>query len=352
MSPQSQRRSHLQEVTPEAQAAGEIEAGYQGVGALLRAARLRAGLDLLTAGERLNIKPQNLEAIERGRFDLLPGPAYASGFLRSYGIYLGLDPNAVLQQFRDEVEAPKLGPLIFPQPTPEGRLPSRRLIVTSLLAALVLYLGYVRFLEPERAPAPLVAAVPDRLMPLARTEAPIALPPPATPSMVAVAPTPAPVPAPAPPAPVAEVAPAPPVSAPTVAAVEPAPAAPTPAAPTPAATEPPQVQPAATSENEPAEPTGKLYGAENKDGRVLLVARMDSWIQVRGGGRDIVFSRTLRAGDTFRVPNRKELVLFTGNAGGLEVSVDGRPIPPIGGIGMVKRDVPLDPVKLMQGERE
>ena len=39
----------------------------------------------------------------------------------------------------------------------------------------------------------------------------------------------------------------------------------------------------------------------------------------------------------------------TGNAGGLEITVDGNPAPPIGRIGAVRRNVALDPQALIAG---
>ena len=38
----------------------------------------------------------------------------------------------------------------------------------------------------------------------------------------------------------------------------------------------------------------------------------------------------------------------TGNAGGLDITVDGKPVPPIGGMGAVK-NVLLDPQALLSG---
>jgi cytoskeleton protein RodZ len=81
--------------------------------------------------------------------------------------------------------------------------------------------------------------------------------------------------------------------------------------------------------------------------RVILRARESSWIQVRSESRDYVRTRTLQPGDTFLVPNRSDLALWTGNAGGLEVLVDGRPIAELGGRGVVVRDVSLDPEQLL-----
>jgi cytoskeleton protein RodZ len=41
--------------------------------------------------------------------------------------------------------------------------------------------------------------------------------------------------------------------------------------------------------------------------------------------------------------------LRTGNAGALEIAVDGKPVPSIGGIGALRRDVALDPTELTAG---
>jgi cytoskeleton protein RodZ len=43
------------------------------------------------------------------------------------------------------------------------------------------------------------------------------------------------------------------------------------------------------------------------------------------------------------------LSLRTGNAGALEIAVDGRTVPSIGGVGAMRRDVALDPTELAAG---
>ncbi|MGC2411759.1 MAG: RodZ domain-containing protein, partial [Stellaceae bacterium] len=61
-----------------------------------------------------------------------------------------------------------------------------------------------------------------------------------------------------------------------------------------------------------------------------------------------VFSRVLKAGESFHVP-RAGLILRTGNAGALALLVDGKPAPAIGGIGAQRRNVALDPKALLAG---
>jgi cytoskeleton protein RodZ len=83
--------------------------------------------------------------------------------------------------------------------------------------------------------------------------------------------------------------------------------------------------------------------------RVSIKALSDCWIQVRGGDDSIVFSRVLKAGETYRVPAKPGLFLRTGNAGALQIAVDGKPVPSIGGIGAMRRNVALDPSELAAG---
>jgi len=93
----------------------------------------------------------------------------------------------------------------------------------------------------------------------------------------------------------------------------------------------------------------RVYGEGNSDSRVILRATRDSWIQVHGADNVLLLTRILRAGDSYRVPNRDGLTLMTGNAGALEILVDGEPVPPIGPFGAVRRDVSLDPNRLKTG---
>jgi cytoskeleton protein RodZ len=84
------------------------------------------------------------------------------------------------------------------------------------------------------------------------------------------------------------------------------------------------------------------------DARVILRARERAWIQVSSLAGDYVFRRTLEPGEAFGVPNRSDLELWTGNAGGLEIIVDGTPVPALAGGGAVRRHVSLDPDRLVQ----
>ncbi|MDP6707823.1 MAG: DUF4115 domain-containing protein [Alphaproteobacteria bacterium] len=89
------------------------------------------------------------------------------------------------------------------------------------------------------------------------------------------------------------------------------------------------------------------FGGDNQGGRVVLRARLDAWVQVQGPRNELLLTRILRAGDTYHAPNRSDLVLTTGNVGGLEIIVDGEPLGPLGSIGEVRRDISLDAEELL-----
>ena len=81
---------------------------------------------------------------------------------------------------------------------------------------------------------------------------------------------------------------------------------------------------------------------------IELRAKSDSWIQVRDGD-DLLLTRLLREGEVYKVSDREGLTLMTGNAGGLEVFVDGEQMPPLGAVGVVRRGVPLSAERLRSG---
>jgi len=102
---------------------------------------------------------------------------------------------------------------------------------------------------------------------------------------------------------------------------------------------------AATTAARPA--TGpKIYGAA-EPGRVIIRATGDCWVQVRDRSDAVVLQRVLHAGDTFQVPDTQGLTMRTGNGSALQVAVDGRPAPAIGGT--VRHNVLLDPERLATG---
>lgn len=69
------------------------------IGTTLRQARERRGLSLEEAAEATKIRAGYLGALEDERFETLPGPTYARGFLRTYAAYLDLDPQPFVDEY-------------------------------------------------------------------------------------------------------------------------------------------------------------------------------------------------------------------------------------------------------------
>jgi hypothetical protein len=124
------------------------------LGEMLQLARERKGVDLFRAERDTKIRLKYLAALEDGHFEDLPAPVYVKGFLRNYAMYLALDPEEVLQRWRDEAvevqgrRATDRPPMAAP---PRPIVSSRRGITISagwLMAVLVLaaVLGFVGYI--------------------------------------------------------------------------------------------------------------------------------------------------------------------------------------------------------------
>jgi cytoskeleton protein RodZ len=114
--------------------------------------------------------------------------------------------------------------------------------------------------------------------------------------------------------------------------------------------EPPLPRPAISASAASAATIDTPLAAAKPRPRVVIRAVADSWLQVGDGRGPSIFAQVLRAGDSFTVPgDRPGLRFDTGNAGGLEITVDGQVVPPIGPSGAVRRNIPLDADKLVAG---
>ena len=279
---------------------GQSSNGAGRVGSDLRAARQRLGWALPDVAGNLRIRLPYLEAIEDGRLAELPGGAYAMGFVRTYATMVGLDAEEMVRRFRIEAQAVNVKPkLTFPAPVPQRGVPAGAVVLLGLVIAAGAYVGWYRYSgSNEGRVTQTAAAPPERLAamaPASSTQSPqIASILPSTPPGAAPPPVAVPLPVPLP-VPVAI-----------------APPAPTPVAP-----------PVQT--------------------RLVLRAKSGGWVQVREKQGQVLLNRVLRAGETWPVPMRPQLLLTTSNAGAMELLVDGVATPSLGPVGAMRRDVPLDP---------
>lgn len=68
-------------------------------GEWLRRQREMREISLRDIADRTKISLRYLEAMEADRFDLLPAPIFAKGFLREYARYVGLSPDEVVNHY-------------------------------------------------------------------------------------------------------------------------------------------------------------------------------------------------------------------------------------------------------------
>jgi cytoskeletal protein RodZ len=125
----------------------------------LYAARERKGVDLYRAERDTKIRARYLGALERGEYGELPGDVYTKGFLRNYALYLGLDPEEVVGQWRRERGASASAKPVLKTPRPiaqprPGLQFSPGIVVAALLTILIVGVGIwlglqvMRFAKP------------------------------------------------------------------------------------------------------------------------------------------------------------------------------------------------------------
>ena len=119
------------------------------LGTVLRTAREARFIDLARVERDTKIRVRYLSALERGDYRDLPEPIYTRGFLRNYGLYLGLDPEYLIDLYRLESGTRRRTTLDAATRRPMAARQGRSLVVSSgavaaailtiLVVALVVY---------------------------------------------------------------------------------------------------------------------------------------------------------------------------------------------------------------------
>ncbi len=267
-------------------------------GATLANAREAAGLQLADVARETRVPLRHLKAIESDSHDALPALPYALGFVKAYARAVGLDPETVANQFRSETS--KLPHVPTPrslEPLDERRLPTRGLVVGSIALVVAIIAGLSAWGSGAFDPA----------------------------------------------APAADV-----VATETIDAIEEAPAE----VPAAVAAAPDAMSPDSMSAADAAVPAAAVPGAvaaSTAGGPVIITAREDVWVKIydaAGSPSDKI--GIMKAGERFQVPaDRPGLMLWTGKAGALSISVAGRQLPPLGGMVETVRNVSLAPADLL-----
>ncbi len=69
---------------------------------------------------------------------------------------------------------------------------------------------------------------------------------------------------------------------------------------------------------------GRVYGAENKDARLVLKATAPVWLRIEDAQGVAVMTQMLNTGDIYRVPNREGLIALSRDGGRLAFMIDGQ----------------------------
>jgi cytoskeleton protein RodZ len=292
---------------------GETPAGGAGfdalpsVGSQLRAAREQRGIQLKELANTLKLGARQVEALENGDWQALPGHTFIRGFVRNYARLVQIDPAPLMAELDRVLEKPvsRLGDVETRQTTmPQGgaSISRRDRAVVLTGGAVVALAGLVYFLLPNDLSA-LRESTQSLLDSLSRKEVPVAAPAPAAES------APEPV---FPPGTTPQQVMNPQAEPAAVAPAEPA--VNVPAASVPAnATQPAVVQPEKPAASSAAAP-------------LRFVFEKESWVEVRDRDNKIILSQRGTSGVEQSVSGNGPFSLVIGFAPGVKLFWHGQTV--------------------------
>ncbi len=81
------------------------------IGKILKTEREKKGYSIEDVYKETKISIMNIEAIEKGEFDMLPHPIYTRAFIKTYAEFLSLDTDKILEVYDSIYNPPKLSKL-------------------------------------------------------------------------------------------------------------------------------------------------------------------------------------------------------------------------------------------------
>lgn len=276
------------------------------VGDILRRARLKRNLSIQDVEMAIRVSAQHITAIEEGRLEVLPGRIYALGFIKAYADHVGLNAEKILELLKrqaGEKIAPPPSLATDPIMVEDFSFPTWRvlgLVVLLLISVFTFksyYTGQSYLLEQQ------IPKVPKELI------------------------------------------------------------AQTTLSPKPEAIQPSAGQYSSSSAMDflaggntlPSSTPQPIISAEEQilpppvAGQIVLKAVENVWLEIRDAKRQSIFSRVLSVGEEYWIPvDQKDLTMTLGNAGGLQIIIDGQALPFLGKTGQVIRKVYLDSEKLKE----
>ncbi|HWP83586.1 MAG TPA: RodZ domain-containing protein [Terriglobia bacterium] len=287
------------------------------LGERLRRERESRGISLQAIAQETRIGVRLLKAIEEEDFDQLPGGIFNKSFIEQYASYLGLDEKQAVRDYlrayspareyqQSHAEAEKPAPAVAKQP---------RFILLAIGAAAVALIALLTWLviRTSQPPAPAsLAAVEPAVSPQATSASVPDLP---APSVIAPLAKPERILAP-PPSPPGEISPE----------VAPESALPSPAMPAPSSATALLAQPANHA---------PLPGELPEELLLQINARSTVWISITTDGQQ-EWQGTLQPNQSRRVHATESIRLTVGNAGGVELTLNGKELGALGEEGEVK----------------
>ena len=367
---------------------------FEQIGSTLKQARRAQGLKISDVSQQLRISVDYLSKLEMGAFDQLPAPAYVTGFLRSYGQCVALDPTTLVARYNDLTTKAATMPTYK---IPVGARPPQRSApaIASMLVvcAGIAYGGWYWVIggdvNDQMAMVPseiaetlsIPAAMQDTLIDQRATSAipnddqaqsqDLTVPVQPEKVIAAKAVIPTPTVATDDQVAMAKTGTTETGTAKTIMAEAPAGATLTKPVETAAAIVAPR-EPAAP----PADVDSPVLSGDLAETQVITPASQDgetratgnsaianlrdpaqeitiravaaSWVEIVRDNGEEVMAKLMQAGDSYVVEGNTRLYLSTGNAGGLEIVIGSDDPRPIGETGQIVRDLPLVTDKLRQ----
>lgn len=233
-------------------------------GVPLREARIAQNLGVGDVAHQLKLTPAQVEALEAGDFERLPGPVFVRGFARNYARLLGLDAEPVLHALAAGLPGEEpLSPAPPSQDIPFPTAPPRRwrayaVALAVIVAALVAYEYFPTAPEPVAQESAVA------------TLAPVSQPDPGSASVPGAAP--------------------------------------------------------GSGASGPSDEPGAAAGPAPGERQVRLVFEQASWVEIRDRSGKAIFSQLNAPGTEQRVNGRPPLALVVGNAHGVRLTYDEQPV--------------------------
>ena len=253
------------------------------VGTLLKKAREKKKKDIRKIADVLCIRACYLQALEESDYENFPGRTYAIGFLRNYADFLGLDVDALIEQYHKETSFIKKEEREMPIIEYPNLFPRAKYLFWAVLVIVLMWSFWYFLTYSEDAQ---VVSVP-KVEPVVIEQVEV-IPPPVE-----------------------------------IIEVE------------------------KDVENQPELPENKEPKLVQKTKNAIqIVANQEVWVEIEQDDM-LILSRTLKKGEVYNVPSSDtEMFLKTGNAGGMDILVDGQKVKSFGPVGAVRSGISLLPEKL------